>query len=386
MSSATTWARNRLAYGALSAVNDKIRVKVLKAIKEALPHEEFAALLTLAPFRHSTWSLVDELDASSQRLFWTSVTPQWMTENDDINEAVERLLAAERPRAAFSCVHFALNKLRPLVLFRLMTAIVAGGVEPPEHYKLEPYYIVTAFTVLDKSGELSAEQMAGLEYAYIDVLSAKWGVDEPRGIPYLEQYLNSHPELFVEAIAWLYKRNDGGEDPESVRVVDHDLVRQRADRAYALLNAMVRIPGRDKMDEVQPDRLLLWVNTVRQSCAALGRQKPADYALGKLFSHAPRGVDGVWPCESVRDVLEQLQSHDISGAITTGLFNSRGVHARGDGGDQERILANGYHAWAAALEFSHPFVASSILRHMGSLYTDQANGQDAEAGIRRRLR
>ena len=384
--SVAPWARNRLACGALSGLDDARRVKVLKEIRQTLGQEEFAALLRLAPFRHSTWCLVDELDTSSHHLYWTEITPQWMTQEDDMNEAVDRLLTAERPRAAFSCVHFALGKLKPSILVRLMTAIAAGGRESPEHYKLEPYYIVAAFTILDRSGELSSEQMAGLEYAYIDVLSTKWGVDEPRGVPYLERYLNDHPELFVEAISWLYKRNDGGEDPDSLRVVDADLVQHRASRAYALLDAIVRLPGRDKMGEVEPARLLLWVNTVRQACAVLGRQQPADYALGKMFSHAPRGADGVWPCESIRDVLEQLQSRDISEGVTVGLFNSRGVHARGNGGDQERVLADRYHAWASALAFSHPFVASSILRYMGNLYTDQAKGQDADAGIRRRLR
>lgn len=125
---------------------------------------------------------------------------------------------------------------------------------------------------------------------------------------------------------------------------------------------------------------------MRQSCAELGRQKTGDISLGKLLSHASEGEDGVWPCESVRDVLEQVQTRDISRGITTGLYNARGVHWRGKGGDQERELAEKYRKWEVALEFSHPFVARTILKRMADTYDKEAKGHDKEAEIERRLR
>ena len=45
-----------------------------------------------------------------------------------------------------------------------------------------------------------------------------------------------------------------------------------------------------------------------------------------------------------------------------------------------------YRQWASALEFSYPFVASTILRHMADSYESDAQREDTEAGIRRRLR
>jgi hypothetical protein len=88
----------------------------------------------------------------------------------------------------------------------------------------------------------------------------------------------------------------------------------------------------------------------------------------------------------VRDVLEQVQSRDISRGISTGLYNARGVHWRGEGGDQERELAEKYRKWAGALEFSHPFVAATILKRMANTYDGEAKGHDTEAKIERRLR
>jgi addiction module HigA family antidote len=382
-----SWARKNLVFGALGALSDGSRTSLLRGVSSSLSQGEFAKLLELAPFRKSTWLLVDELDESSRHSYWSTVRPTWLrVVDEDLNEAVERLLKAKRPRAAFNCVHIAFKDLRPSLLFRLMTEIATGGEEQPGQYQLEPYYIDKAFAFLDKSSEFSTEQMAGLEFPYIDALAGKWGASEPRGIPHLERYVETHPELFVQAVTWVYKRSDGGQDPEDMRLGDPELVQGRANRGYALLGALKRIPGRNKLDEVESDRLLRWISAVRQACAELGREKVGDHSLGKLLSHAPEGKDGVWPCEPVRDALERIGSEDVSGGVTMGLFNARGGHYRGKGGDQERELAAKYRKWASALQYSHPFVVSSILKHMVDTYENEGQFHDSEDEIQQRIR
>jgi addiction module HigA family antidote len=380
--------RKNLIYGAMRGLNDEqTRVQLLRCVKSSLSEDDFRTVLELAPFRTSTWSLVDELSTHRQKAYWANVSPGWDGQSDDqLNEAVKRLLAAKRPRAAFSCVHFSLEKMRPSVLFRLMTEIVASGEEPAGHYQMDPYNIEKAFELLDTSGEFSVDEMAGLEFPYIEALSQQRGSREGRGIPNLERYVEKHPELFAQAVAWAYRRHNGGEDPEELRIDDPDLRKNRAERGYRLLESLQRIPGRNKLDEVEADQLLGWANTVRESCAQLDRQDVGDLSLGKLLSKAPEGGDGVWPSEPVRQVMEQIQSLKISHGVCTGLYNARGVVWRGEGGNQERELAAKYRGWAHALEFSYPFVASTILGAIAHTYEDEAKREDAEAGIRRRLR
>jgi hypothetical protein len=379
--------RKNLVYGALHGLmGNQKRTDVLHRVGKSLSQDHFVKIMELAPFNSSTWALVDELGSPAQQAYWAGVSPNWDHQSDeDLNGAVERLLIANRPRAAFSCVHFMLKKIRPALLFRLMTEIVTGRDEPPGNYRLDSYYITEAFKLLDASGDFSIEQLAGLEFPYIDALSRKYGAREARGIPNLELYLEDHPEFFVEAVAWVYKRGDGRTDPQALRLDDQEHIKNRAERGAALLDTIERIPGRNKLGEVEADRLLVWVKTVRQSCAELGRQKTGDISLGKLLSNAPVGEDGVWPCEAVRDVLEQVQIRDISRGITTGLYNARGVHWRGEGGNQERELAEKYRNWAGALEFSHPFVAATILKRMAYTYDEEAKSHDTEAKIERRL-
>jgi hypothetical protein len=129
-----------------------------------------------------------------------------------------------------------------------------------------------------------------------------------------------------------------------------------------------------------------WISAVRQSCAQLGRSEIADLCIGKLLSCAPVGNDGVWPCEPVRDVIEDIQSESLVSGVRTGVYNSRGAHWRGEGGDQERALAEKYRKWGQTIQVSHPFVASKLLMGLAETYDSDASREDTEAGIRRRLR
>ena len=315
------------------------------------------------------------------------MTPDWIHDSDsENNEGVERLLKADRPRAAFSCIRLAPDKLDPQLLFRLLSAMAQGGSDQPEHYMLEHYNVEEAFKHLNNSPALTLDQKAGLEFAYIEVLARPWDRrNDAYGIPNLERYVEAHPEVFAQAIAWTYKRKDGATDPIELQVPP-DRVKTMAERGYKLLEAIERIPGHNDLGELEADRLAKWIATVRQSCAELSRAKVGDLAIGKVLACAPVGNDGVWPCEPVRDVMEDIQSEDMMSGARTGVYNSRGVHWRGEGGDQERELAEKYRKWAEALQVSHPFVASKLLMGLAKTYDHEASREDTEAGIRRRMR
>jgi hypothetical protein len=159
-----------------------------------------------------------------------------------------------------------------------------------------------------------------------------------------------------------------------------------AERGYKLLEAIERIPGHNDLGELEAERLAKWIASVRKSCAELDRANIADNCIGKVLSCAPSGKDGVWPCEPVRDVMEDIQSAAMMRGAHTGVYNSRGVHGRGAGGDQERDLAEKYRRWGLALQISHPFVASKLLMGLAKTYDHEASRQDTEVGIRRRMR
>src|SRR5262249_32179012 len=149
------------------------------------------------------------------------------------------------------------------------------------------------------------------------------------GIPNLERYVETHPELFVQAIAWTYKRKDGATDPIEFQVRP-ERPQPRPEPGKKFLEAIDAFPSRNALGELEAERLAKWIATVRQSCAELGRADIGDLCIGKVLSCAPIGKDGVWPCEPVRDVMEDIQSEFMMRGAHTGVYNSRGVHWRGE--------------------------------------------------------
>ena len=378
-------SNKHLISGALRAMAEhKARERVIKNVAEHLSEEETGKLLMLAPFCKSTWALVDNLGNAGQATYWDEVVPDWLSEDSENNEAIERLLKAKRPRAAFSCARLAPAKFDASLLFRVLTEIAQGGNDKPGQYMLEHYHVEETFKHLNNSPMLTLEEKAGLEFAYIDMIGKPRDLRGGYGIPNLERYVELHPDLFVQAICWTYPRKDGALDPAELQIAPEH-IQAMAHRGLNLLEGIERIPGHSDLGELQKDNLAKWIDAVRKSCAKLGRADIADVCIGKLLSHSPVGKDGVWPCDKVRDVLEEIQSEPIMRGLRTGVYNSRGVVCRGEGGNQERELAEKYRKWGLALQISHPFVAANLLMELANTYDHEASREDINASINRRM-
>jgi hypothetical protein len=82
--------------------------------------------------------------------------------------------------------------------------------------------------------------------------------------------------------------------------------------------------------------------------------------------------------------MELFMSEAIIRGAFSGRYNARGVVSRMEGGIQERELAGTFRQWAKALLYTHPFVATKLLRELEKTYKNEAEQEDLEAKIRRR--
>jgi len=367
--------------GFLWALDDESREVVLTAAAATLPVNDRKRLFLSSPFRATTWRRLDDDEAAVRAGYWQEVVPCWEAHNPaELTEIVDCLLEARRPRAAFHTVQMSFKDLETSRLRRLLRDVTTVDTEPRGSLRLEPYYIAEALTALEGRPGVTQEEMAQLEFLYIDALT--FG---EHGIPNLEKQIAQAPELFVQAVAMIYLRDDAGEDPPVVRVDDPERRAALASAAYRVLDQIRLIPGQDATGKIDPQTLITWLRGVRDLCQQYARVDAGDLCLGQLLARGPAGGDGMWPCEPICEAMESIASAELGRGFAIGVFNARGVHGRGDGGAQERELAAKYRAWAEHLHFDYPYVGG-VLEDIARSYERDAGRQDAEARVRKRLR
>ena len=200
---------NEILAGALWSLNKDRRKAMLASLRNKISEEELLRLLLLSPYRASTWEIVDQLSAEARNGYWVEVIPQYSFDSfEENNESIRRLLEVKRPRAAFASVRFNLEKINPSLIIQMLSDMLKNGQDKEGEYLLNSYDVREAFQLLDRKSDLSLEEKARLEFSYLGILDVSSRGEDKHGIPNLELYTEQHPELFVQAIVWTYKRKN----------------------------------------------------------------------------------------------------------------------------------------------------------------------------------
>ncbi len=367
--------------GFLLAIDEEPRVEVLQVASKELSAEDQKRLFLCAPFQASTWRLLDDYGGDIRTGYWMDVFPSCGYRSPaELNEIIDRLLETQRPRAAFYTAQMDFNDVETVRLKRLLRDVALVDAEPADHFKLDRFHISEALDSLASRSGISRDEMAQLEFLYIKALD-----DSKHGIPNLESQIAESPALFVQAVALVSKRRDEGEDPLEWRLANPEQQRALALAAHELLDQVKKIPGTDENGAIDATVLAAWLAEVRRLCRELARAEIGDECLGQLLAKAPEGENSEWPCKAVCEAMEGIASSEIATGFQIGVYNSRGVHSRGEGGEQERKLAAKYRAWAEHLQFDYPYVGG-VIEGIAASYEREARREDSEAKVRKRLR
>lgn len=366
--------------GFLRKLDGESRKPIVLSMIATLPPAKIIRLFKCLPFEKETWQQLEALGPELADSYWQEVYPGWIgREDSEINYVIDKLLDAKRPRAAFQSAHFSFEDVETSRLKRLLHEVATCDAEPAGLYRLDPHNISSALGILQLRPGVTEEEMAALEFKYIQALDYT-----EHGIPNLQRQLAKSPSLFMQIIALTYKRSDDGEDPPEwgLSKLEHNEALFSA--AYAALTRMKYIPGSDEKGKIDIEKLKPWLTELRSLSLKHGRAKIGDQIIGQIMATAPLGEDGVWPCEPVRAVLEEIASQDIAAGMGIGVYNLRGVHSRDEGGKQERELAEKYRNWSRQLAFEYPYVAN-LVAHIATRYERDAAWEDSEEAVRKRL-
>ncbi len=371
---------NSCLQGFIFALDPAVRPIILSAIAGVSDVETCARLFSCAPFGDATWRLLDENTPEIRSRYWGEVLPEWNRFSEsELNEVIDRLLEVQRPRVAFNAVHLDWERIETSRLQRLLTTL-PRSCEPEGTFRLEGYQIAAALKELDGRSGVSRDEMARLEFQYLQALE-----HTEHGFPNLERQLTDSPDMFALAVSLAYKRSDDGEDAPGWRIDDPELRSTAALSAHHLLEQMRRLPGSED-GVIDADALSRWLTKARRLCTEHARADIGDQRLGHLLAQAPPEPDGnLWPCRAVCEAMEAVASEHLGIGFRVAVINSRGMHHRGEGGDQERELADKYKKLAQGTAFDYPFV-SSVLEAIASSYEHDAEREDSRSRVDRRLR
>jgi hypothetical protein len=337
-------------------------------------------LFRCAPFLENTFILLDGQPSDIQNMYWSDVNPGWHElDSTRLGWVLNKLIEAGRPRAAFFTAHMKWESLGSGQIVRILQEIGSKAGTSEESYHLEPYHIAKAFQVLNTRGDMSTDELANLEFLYLGALR-----HNDFGIPNLEKQISTNPILFAQALALAFRRNDDGNDPKEWTVSDPDRKNDLALAGHALLDHIKTIPGTKADGSIDQQRFVNWISETRALCKKYGRAEIGDQKIGEVLSRCPIGEDSVWPCEPLRQPLDDIASKNIALGMSVGICNARGATWRGKGGDQERVLAEKYRNWSRRLAFEHPFVAD-LVEKIAVSFEDEAKYWDMDADRDRRI-
>jgi len=373
---------NYCIQGFLGSVKDTTRDILLSETTQGIDTDRIIRLFLCSPFRQHTWSQLQRHNREIRDRYWAEVNPGWNRYAEaELCEGIDRLLEAKRPRVAFFLAKTNWSKIETPQLKRLLFDITTVEVELPDSYLPESYDVSEAIHELDGRKDVHRDEMVGLELMYTEILN-----NSKYGIPNLERWISESPIGFVQILAMLFKRDDKKEDPPEWNRSAATNRKILSSIAHRLLARISRIPGTGESGKIDKDKLSRWIMEARHLCGEYGRTYVGDQYIGQLLARGPADEDGVRPCIPVSEAMEEIVSQDIEKGFIIESHNARGVYRRvmGEGGKQERELADRYRDWSKRRSPKYPYVGS-ILEKIAEDYDQKALEQDSVAKIEQRL-
>jgi hypothetical protein len=320
-----------------------------------------------------TWDLLERTDSDTQHEYWVAMQP-WGLQQGDAESVVRNLMKHGRAYTAVDVLSINVRRAQSIPQSLIAEALELAIRTDP---KTDPHIQSFSFEVgellnsLRPGDGVDENRIARLEWAYLPVLR----FDRPP--KYLHGELGRNPDFFSEIVALVFRGED--EEPHEISKEHQTMARH----GYELLESWHTVPGdSDAGGTISMDALSEWVHRARELTQTSRRGKIGDQMIGKVLSGSPTGTDGVWPAESVREIIESAASDALEQGLEIGLYNSRGVVRKNpaEGGEQERQLAKRYEKYAEAIG-NRWARSAAMLRRIAETYRAQARRDDDDSEL-----
>jgi hypothetical protein len=351
------------------------------------------------PPEPNTWDKVREWSENADNSYWERTSIHYLENPErDGERVIKRLLQMHRPYRALDLSGMSIRSKKrgdinadslPIPSELIINVLEeAPKFDPGEEWyppsiSTISHHVEQLLDILEKE-EADTGLLVKLEWIWMPLLE-----HGTRGLRSLQAALSTDPRLFVELLKLVFRaENEEARDPS-----DQD--NTRAMQAYRLLEAWKKPPGTIEMEPVQhkdngdiifplglvnEKDLFNWTSTARKLAQECGRLEVCDSRIGQVLAFAPKDPDETWPCQPVRDLLEDLKSDKLERGLAVGVYNKRGVHQRIKGGVQERMLAEKFRNYATRVQSKWPRTGA-LLRSLADGYERDAKWEDERDSI-----
>lgn len=341
-----------------------------------------AALYLAAPEGRSTWEEVASHGSDVDLAYWQLARGRSRENSDDVDIAIEKLIAAGRPDSALAVAATPKVTVRSESLIRVLRGLREFDPKGRDvDGTMFGFYLGELFNRLYESADIPLDELAALEWPFARLLAddLRRPTKQPLAI---HRLLQRDPSFFATLVTFIYKPHDRMEATPEGGVTEEQKA-LRADNTRQVFRSWRLLPGTELDGSVDEAALFDWVSRVRKHAIETGHVTGADLQIAEILARSPVGSDGLWPHESVRSVVEQLQSRVVDEHFRIAVMNNRGVTTRGlgDGGRQERDLAEKYAQMSRAVAVRWPRMGA-ILKGISVSYERQARHEDASKDLR----
>ncbi|WP_298409601.1 hypothetical protein [Janthinobacterium sp.] len=326
----------------------------------------YGGLLVSLDDNRMTWELIAGLGQAIEAEYWRQkFSPLFSGPIEDLDLLLEKYVKHGRALAALEVSVRRINDVATPKLLHLLDLCVHEINEAENNIdSIYGHYVKKVFVALENRDDLTKDELAQREYAYLPLFR-----NEKKALT-LHRLVVKRPSLFMELICLVYRA--AGAEPE-------ELSRERmafARAALQLLKSLEILPGQVEQD-VDFDALVGWCAEVRHLSIEANRAAITDQNIGRLLAHSPAdGEDGGWPHKAVRCVIEEFASNELEQGIAVERFNMRGAYwkGKGEGGEQERALAQQSREWASLMP-EYPRTAA-LHNSIAKNWIHQADAED----------
>lgn len=233
------------------------------------------------------------------------------------------------------------------------------------------YYLKEVLAVLQKEyidDDERCETIASVEIHFFDIL--QW-----TDMKCFQKILKASPENYAELVAVVF-RKDGDNQQKTLTEEEKKYI-----DIVARLYHKIRFCPAEKNGKVDAGELRIWIEDFKKLLEKNNQASLLGYQLGRLLSASPAGADGYYPCEAVRDAIEEYADKILTERYVACVHYDRGIFSPSEG-IEEKNIARRYKENADYLSTFYPKTAA-IYYELYDIYRNQAKHERerAESGL-----